>query len=620
MKRILCRLFGWWSVLLLVGGLPAAEPHRHAAATVVVANANDPESIEIAEAYQAFRGIPDKNLILLPLPKSRDISHPQYVETLLNPLRAALFERTLLNGDFVGVPDALGRKPVLFVENQVRYLVLCRGVPLRIRESKEADDAEMLDTYLEAYRRQPGQSRFQWPTQYQVNRGSVDSELSLLAVNNMPIRGLVRNPLVGRAPDSPATPVVRVARLDGPSNAAVLAALDGVRTVEENGLKGRAYFDLRSIKEGSPYKMGDDWVEGARQALEPTFMDTEVDRKGATMGVATRMDAPAIYIGWYATHVVGPFSLDRFQFAPGAIAMHLHSSSGADPQSTTTHWVGPLINAGASATVGNVYEPYLTQTHQFQVILGTMLKGANFGDACYAAIPSLSWQWAVFGDPLYEPFKVTHEAMLPAALQMEDVELDPYVIMREMNRLVDAGQTMEARDLGQSMLELNPHPALALHLARLERTLGKRITARRRLEPFAETVRFRPQDWMLFVEIARELDAWEAMDEATALYRHLIDDGRQPRDIKKVLFKEGSAAALWTASADSEAWKIPIRSDPRRRSRGAPRSRSEESRRRSRQGREKGRGSRGGRGKEKGEELMQPFALKAFCTARADGA
>lgn len=543
-------------LLLIFSGLQTeAEPAAEAIQTVVVANSLDPDSIAIAEAYQAFREIPEQNMILLPLSKGRDISRAQFVDELFNPLRTALIERKLFDGDFIGVPDTLNRRKIILVENKVRYLVLCRGVPLRVLDSVESDDAEIYENYVSEVRRQSGRADFQFPVQYMTRRASVDSELTLLALNDQPITGLIPNPLAGLGSTISAAPIVRVARLDGPSKEAVLAALEGVREVEAHGLKGRAYFDLRGIQPGKPMRIGDDWIEGAAKAIKETHIDTTVDQRGATFDVSTRMDAPAIYVGWYSGQVDGPFTLDGFRFAPGAIAMHLHSASAAAPQSKDKHWVGPLIEAGASATVGNVYEPYLGQTHHFNVIIESLLFGNNWGDACYAAIPTLSWQSAVFGDPLYRPFKVSHAEMLASALKMEDPEGDPYVIIREMNRLVEAGDPAAARELGASMLALNPHPALALHLAHLERKMGKAMIARRRLEPFAHTQGFRAQDWMLYAEIARDLDDWEASREATDLYRNLLADGCQPREIEKVLLKEGSAAALWISIKESEEWK-----------------------------------------------------------------
>jgi len=37
----------------------------------------------------------------------------------------------------------------------------------------------------------------------------------------------------------------------------------------------------------------------------------------------------ALYYGWYAGNVAGPFSQPGFKFVPGAIAAHIHSYSAA---------------------------------------------------------------------------------------------------------------------------------------------------------------------------------------------------------------------------------------------------------------------------------------------------
>jgi uncharacterized protein (TIGR03790 family) len=533
----------------------ASEPHRFAAATVVLANANDPDSLAIAEAYRDFRGIPERNVIRLPLPTAQTISREEFVATLYNPLRAALLEREIFFGDFVGVEDVHGRKPVLLVENRMRYLVLCRGVPLKVRGSPLEDDAPLLERYLGELRRQMRNRSFAWPQPFLKTQASVDSELALLTKNEWPLTAIVINPLRDAPPGARAEEIVRVARLDGPSKEAVLRALEGVARVEAEGLRGRAYFDIRSIDGNPGLKVGDDWIRAAAAAAQAAHFDTDVDAAGATIPVEARFDAPALYVGWYAGHVTGPFTLEGFRFAPGAIALHLHSFSAGDPSRTDRNWVGPLVEAGAAVTIGNVYEPYLSLTHDFGRFLELLLAGANVGDAAYASVSSLSWQWAVFGDPLYEPFKVDHAAMLAAARAGRDPALDPYVLLREMNRLEAAGKTMEARDRGLAALEERPHPALALGIAKLHLAERKPMSARLRLVPWAETERFEPQEWMLYAAIARELNALEASEEATRLYRGLLADPRLPRPIEKVLLRDGSAAALWTAPEESAAWK-----------------------------------------------------------------
>ena len=67
-----------------------------------------------------------------------------------------------------------------------------------------------------------------------------------------------------------------------------------------------------------------------------------------------------------------------------------------------------LVQAGAiadgiTATMGNVYEPFLEGAHFPDVFFDRLLTGYSFAEAAYASQPYLSWQSVVVGDPLYTP-------------------------------------------------------------------------------------------------------------------------------------------------------------------------------------------------------------------------
>ena len=112
----------------------------------------------------------------------------------------------------------------------------------------------------------------------------------------------------------------------------------------------------------------------------------------------------AIYAGWYASDVNGPFALPKVEFMPGAFAYHLHSFSADTLRSTTANWCGPLLAKGATCTMGCVYEPYLAATPNIAFFLQALFNGYTFGEAAWAAQAALSWQTTVIGDPLYRPF------------------------------------------------------------------------------------------------------------------------------------------------------------------------------------------------------------------------
>ena len=66
--------------------------------------------------------------------------------------------------------------------------------------------------------------------------------------------------------------------------------------------------------------------------------------------------------------------------------------------------VGDLIREGATGVAGHVSEPYLQSTVRPQILFPAYLAGFNLIEAFYLAIPHLSWQAVVIGDPLCAPF------------------------------------------------------------------------------------------------------------------------------------------------------------------------------------------------------------------------
>src|SRR5262249_36921447 len=68
---------------------------------------------------------------------------------------------------------------------------------------------------------------------------------------------------------------------------------------------------------------------------------------------------------------------------------------------------GDLIRDGITGTAGHVAEPYLDATIRPNVLFSAYIQGANLAEAFYLAIPYLSWQTVVIGDPLCAPFRTT---------------------------------------------------------------------------------------------------------------------------------------------------------------------------------------------------------------------
>jgi uncharacterized protein (TIGR03790 family) len=94
-------------------------------ATLVVYNPNFSESKSLALYYAAKRGLPKDRLIALPCSNDEEIDRHEYDHAIAGPLRRHFQEAQLWT------VEQMDEQRV--IANQVRYIVLIRGIPLKIR-------------------------------------------------------------------------------------------------------------------------------------------------------------------------------------------------------------------------------------------------------------------------------------------------------------------------------------------------------------------------------------------------------------------------------------------------------------------------------------------------------
>lgn len=401
----------------LVSPLGAASPGN---TVVVVYNSDLPASQTLANYYALRREVPTNQIIGLSLPTAESIEREAFNTRLRAPLLAALRTNNLIT--FPATPE--GTPLPRATQASIRYLVLCYGVPTRILKDpalKEEGAAQMRE-------------------QLQRNEASVDSELACLPLGSHPLTGPLANPVYATTNNvqmHPTNGILMVARLDGPSEQIAGSLIDKAMYAETNGLWGRAYFDARGLTDAN-YKVGDDWIKSAAATARATGWETVLDEAPETFPAALPMPQIGLYAGWYDGAVSGPFTRPPVEFLPGAIAYHLHSFSAQTLRSTNANWVGPLLAAGATATMGCVDEPYLTGTPDLGVFMSRLTRGFSFGEAAYAAQGSLSWQIIVVGDPLYTPYSRRPD-VLHADLLQRNSRLIAWSHLRVVNLNLVAG-------------------------------------------------------------------------------------------------------------------------------------------------------------------------------------
>jgi len=360
-----------------------AKPEIDRSSVVILYNSDLPSSKELADFYASKRNIPADNLIGLPLPEKGKISRVEYNTLIRDPLRKHFNEN-----DWWKLQD-VGKGIKLATQNKIKVMVCMYGVPYGV----DQDSTVKL-------------SNEQMNPITKLNCSSVDSELAVLSIHNLPIYQPVRNRYfkqdvsfsVSSSPES-----ILVGRIDAPSIATCKRMIEDAIEVEKTGLWGMAYLDLAF--KGANYTLGDDWIRSIEKKNWQLGIPTTIDTNKDTYLTNYPMKDTVMYFGWYKGNVNGPFRNPKFQLKKGAVAVHLHSFSASDLRNPKSKWVGPLLERGAAATVGNVYEPYLTGSHHFDVFYDRLIQGYSLVESAYMAIPQLSWQNVVLGDPLYQPYK-----------------------------------------------------------------------------------------------------------------------------------------------------------------------------------------------------------------------
>jgi len=363
--------------LLTAASALAAAPDP--ASVAILFNSSIPESARLAETYRAARNIPSENLVGLDLPKTDDIDRADYDSKILKPLRQEFDNRAWWK---------LGKNTeglTLPVENKIRFIAIMRGVPLRVRNGPALPKAGNLPKEFAGH-----------------NEASVDSELAAFGIQGLPLDGPANNAYFKSEKsiaDSNMPFLVLVSRIDADTWQTCDRMIRDAIETEKTGLWGKAYVDI-----ANKIKQGDDWLEEVVKLNLAAGIPTVSDRFNDTFPTNYPMTDAALYYGWYEWNVNGPFLNPDFRFKRGAVAMHLHSFSAEQIRDPNRNWSAALLSRGATCTIGNVYEPYLGVTHYFDILHKRLLGGSTFAEAAWAAMPAVSWQGVVFGDPLYRPY------------------------------------------------------------------------------------------------------------------------------------------------------------------------------------------------------------------------
>ncbi len=392
---------------------------------LLLVNAADAGSGEVAAYYARARAVPAEQLLPLRIATADEIDRVQYERDIEVPVARWLSGHN--------------------AQDRILYLVPAKGFPLRVRGSG-------------------GQSG---------TVASVDSELALLyrklTGTPTPPAGRAANPyFLGDRPITAAgrfshahADIFLVTRLDGFSVADVRQLIDRAR---EPSRDGEFVLDERASLLGE--RRGDTWLAAAARELEARGFGDRVVLETSRALAGTRKRVLGFY--WWGSNdpAVRTRSVD-LQFAPGAIAGAFVSTDARtfrEPPSSWTigNWsdqrtfyegspqslIGDLIRAGITGVAGHVSEPYLDASVRPQILFPAYVSGFNLAESFYLAMPYLSWQTVVVGDPLCAPFRTAQLSTGQA-----DPPLDPetgspgFFSARRVTQLITSQMTPDAARL-----------------------------------------------------------------------------------------------------------------------------------------------------------------------------
>lgn len=347
--------------------------------TVVIANANVPQSVALAERYAAARDVPDAQVCLLDVEDVEDVDLATYEAAVLGPLR-----------------DCLDATPG--VRDRIEAALLIRGLPLRVR----------------------------------VPVGGRDRPVSLAAALSLWNSERMGAPLLGAEPgrvaDCGGTPCY-AATWDNPYSG---FAFEPGYEVERGGvtwrpilvtmLHGRSYEDAESLLDSALMAEATDpppgellFMEGsdaARGALDVEYdrVILELTELGFTASrVGFDADLTGRTLSGFATGTarLGE-TIEGNTFRPGSLVDNLTSfgavpenfrASGEERQVSIARWVAQGV-AGAHGTVA---EP-LNNCFPRRWLFVEYALGATLAESYWAMLPYAYWLNLVLGDPMAAPY------------------------------------------------------------------------------------------------------------------------------------------------------------------------------------------------------------------------
>ena len=341
-----------------VVGCSATSPvvfHKHtgpAGQVLVVVNDRSQASKAIGAYYVKRRQIPAENLVRLSTAEVEETSQDTFESDILKPVRAA----------------------IRACPNEIEYVVLTKGIPIRIREGGYSVDGRLAAMDLPSREVRPGMR-------------------------------LTPNPYFAKNEpfDAAKFGMVLVTRLDGYTVADCKKLVDD--SIAAKPEKGPYYFEPAKNRVGGDYGQLQGEMLAAARFLKDRGAKVDIGKAGAFAAPTTAL---AGYCSWGSND--SSYKRDvyrKLRFKPGALAETFVSTSGrtfSDPDAAGQSLAADLIAQGVTGVKGYVSEPFVFALAHPGLLLDRYTSGYNLAESFYMASMAIGWKDVVIGDPLCRPY------------------------------------------------------------------------------------------------------------------------------------------------------------------------------------------------------------------------
>jgi uncharacterized protein (TIGR03790 family) len=338
---------------------PPVKDSGPASHVLVVINLDSAASKEIGSYYARKRSVPAENVVRISAPETEEIGSAVFDLSIRDAVRAWIRSR----------------------KNRIDYIVLTKGVPIRIREGGYSVDGHLaaMDLPIKA-----------------VTGGKDVKDQVLKSLNPYFNK---REPF-----DSKKFGFYLVTRLDGYDVAHCLKLVDNALVAKRE--KGLFLFNPASNRTGGSYGALQDEMFETRDLLEARKLQVQVTPPGT---FAAPAEALAGYCSWGSND--DAYKRDAYvklKFKPGALGETFVSTSGRtflnrnDPGQSL---IGDLIDQGITGVKGYVSEPFTFALAHPKILFDRYTDGYNLAESFYMASMVLKWKDVVIGDPLCSPYK-----------------------------------------------------------------------------------------------------------------------------------------------------------------------------------------------------------------------